>query len=74
MSKNLEKSLCWAVRLIFKHIDQNVVVGYLIKGISFNSARFKQNLYTIYYKQGTCIDFEWDRKMNAALFLCSRSL
>lgn len=61
------------MHLIFKHIDQNMVMSKLIKGISFNSAQFNQNLFTIHYKQGTCIDFEWDKKMST-LFLCSRSL
>ena len=32
--------------LIFKHVDQNVVTGKLIKGISLNSAQFNKNLFT----------------------------
>lgn len=71
--KNLEKSLCWAMCLIFKHIDQNIVIVKLIKGISLNSVQFNQNLFTMYCMQGTCVNIVGDRKMSTTLFLCLRS-
>ena len=57
--------------LIFKHIDQNVVTGKLIKGISLNSAQFNKNLFTNYHAQGTYVDILGDRKMSTTSFLYS---
>ena len=63
--------LSWSLYLIFEHIDHNMVTGKLIKVISFNSAPFNQNLFTIYYMQGPCVNIIGDRKMNTTLFHCS---
>lgn len=71
--KNLEKSLCWAMCLIFKHIDQNIAIVKLIKGISLNSAQFNQNLFTMYCMQGTFVNIVGDRQVSITSFLCLRS-